>query len=104
MPKSRTHLTCRYRIGLFSVVALSNGGWSQMVTAVQERFYTVPEVADVLGLHTNTVYRMIKRGELEYSRVTRWVRVPERSLNEYMDRTERRHPESVAPKGRRPRR
>ncbi len=72
-----------------------------MVTAVEQRYYTVNEVADLLGLHPNTVRRMIRRGELGYSRHTRWLRVSFEDLNAYLDGAKRHHPESVAPKGRR---
>jgi excisionase family DNA binding protein len=72
-----------------------------MVTAVEERYYTVAEVADLLGLHANTVRRMIRRGEMGYSRHTRWLRVSFSDLNAYMEGARRHHPEPVAPKGRR---
>lgn len=72
-----------------------------MVTAVEERYYTVGQVADVLNLHPNTIRRMIRRGELGYSRHTRWLRVSHTDLNAYLDDARRKHPESVAPKGRR---
>ena len=71
-----------------------------MVTAVEERYYTVNEVADLLGLHPNTVRRMIRRGELGYSRHTRWLRVSYSDLNAYLDGARRQHPEPVAPKSR----
>ena len=70
-----------------------------MVTAIDdERYYTVAEVADVLGLSQNSIRRMIRRGELGYSRHTRWLRISYSDLNAYLDETHR--PEPVAPKAR----
>ncbi len=42
------------------------------------------EVMDILGVGKNTVYRLLKSGELQGFRVGRSWRVTEESLNEFM--------------------
>jgi len=37
--------------------------------------YTVPEVSGLLKVSRNTVYDMIERGELEYARAGRLIRI-----------------------------
>lgn len=72
-----------------------------MVTAVEERFYSVAEVAELLRLSPQTIRRMIRRGDLGSSQHTRWLRVSYTDLDAYLDGARRHHPEPVAPKGRR---
>lgn len=52
-----------------------------------ERFaYTPTEVADLIGVSTQTVYRMIHRGELGSVRVgSRNYRVPATAVTEFLD-------------------
>ena len=44
---------------------------------------TPKEVADMLQITTNTVYEMVKRGELNAYRVGRKMRIEPRDLEEY---------------------
>ncbi len=48
------------------------------------RLYSVREVADLLGVHPETVRRMIHAGVLDAVRVGRALRVEERSLHAYL--------------------
>jgi excisionase family DNA binding protein len=50
------------------------------------RLYSVREVADLLGVHPETVRRMIHAGILDGIRVGRGLRVEEASLQEYLAR------------------
>lgn len=39
-------------------------------------FYTVPEAAEKLKVHENTIYSMLKRKEITYYKVGRQKRIP----------------------------
>ena len=47
-------------------------------------FLTVPEVADILKVKKNTVYDLIKRGELQSTKVGKQLRISEELLDRYM--------------------
>ena len=47
---------------------------------------TVPEVAEILGCSTKTIYRQIKRNELETFRFGRSLRISKTALSEYLER------------------
>ncbi len=38
-------------------------------------FYTVPEAAETLRVHENTIYNMVKRGEIEHYKVGTQIRI-----------------------------
>ncbi len=38
-------------------------------------FYTVPEAAALLKVHENTIYNMVRRGEIEHYKVGKQIRV-----------------------------
>ena len=46
-----------------------------------EQFYTVLEAAEILRVRRDTVYNLIKRGELPSVRVGRSIRVPESAFH-----------------------
>jgi excisionase family DNA binding protein len=48
------------------------------------RFLSIVEVADILGVSTKTVRRLIARGELGFVRIGRSVRVPASALQELL--------------------
>ncbi len=45
-----------------------------------ERLYDVPEVATIVNLHPDFIYKLIRRGDLPAVRVGRAVRVRESTL------------------------
>ena len=47
---------------------------------------TVPEVAEILSCSTKTIYRQIKRNELETFRFGRSLRISKTALSEYLER------------------
>ena len=47
---------------------------------------TVPEVAEILGCSTKTIYRQIKKKELETFRFGRSLRISKTALLEYFER------------------
>ncbi len=49
------------------------------------RFLTVAEVASILRLSKMSVYRLIHSGQLEAVQFGRSFRVPEKSLNAYLE-------------------
>lgn len=56
---------------------------------------TVAETAQALRVGRNTVYELIRQGELPALRIGRAIRVPERGLREWLEaqsNTERKHP------------
>ena len=38
-------------------------------------FYTVPETAEMLRVHENTIYNMVRRGEIEHYKVGAQIRI-----------------------------
>ena len=48
---------------------------------------TVPEVAEILGCSTKTIYRQIKKNELETFRFGRSLRISKIALSEYFERS-----------------
>jgi excisionase family DNA binding protein len=54
-----------------------------MPTSTNERRYmTTREAADVLGVSTATVYRMLDAGELDYVKVRSLYRIPRAALEQ----------------------
>ncbi|MCK8604405.1 helix-turn-helix domain-containing protein [Desulfoferrobacter suflitae] len=46
-----------------------------------KRFYRPDEVADILGVSTKTVYRLIKEDRLKAVKIRSILRIPERELD-----------------------
>lgn len=46
--------------------------------------YSVKEVADMLGVHENTVHRLIARGEIEAVKLGRRILIPKQHINELL--------------------
>ena len=38
-------------------------------------FYTIPQAAEKLQVHENTLYNMVRRGEVEHYRVNKQIRI-----------------------------
>lgn len=53
--------------------------------ATLERWYSVKEVADALGVSVATVRRLVKRGKLGAVRTGHLWRIPESSLTEFRE-------------------
>lgn len=51
------------------------------------RLFTAQEVADRLKIKKTTVYELIKRGELESSKIGKQLRVSEEQLSQYLNRS-----------------
>lgn len=47
---------------------------------MRETYYTIRQVADRLNVHYQTIWEMVKRGELESIRVRTAIRIPESAL------------------------
>lgn len=55
-----------------------------MTTRTEQRLLTVREVADVMRVSNMTVYRLIRGGELEATRVGRSYRIWEGDVDAYL--------------------
>ena len=51
------------------------------------KLYTAQEVADRLKIKKTTVYELIKRGELESSKIGKQLRISEEQLSQYLNRS-----------------
>ena len=51
------------------------------------KFYTALEIAEKLKIKKTTVYELIKRGDLQSSKVGKQLRISEEQLDEYLNRT-----------------
>ena len=58
------------------------------------KLYTAQEVADRLKIKKTTVYELIKRGELESSKIGKQLRVSEDQLTQYLNRSSSGNSES----------
>ncbi len=52
-----------------------------------EKFYTVPEISERLGVSARSVWRWIDRKDLAAHRLGRSVRISEASLQAFLDRS-----------------
>jgi excisionase family DNA binding protein len=52
---------------------------------MEERFYTVKEVAKILNISPYTVYFLVKIGDLKGIRIGWVIRVPESALKRYIE-------------------
>ena len=59
-------------------------------TTMDERLYTVDEVAQILKLHRLTIRRKIAKGDIVASQIGREYRVRQSDLDEYLRRTRKR--------------
>jgi len=50
---------------------------------MKKEYYTVQEVADLIGFHRGSIYRLIKKGELKQVKIGRSVRIKHSDL-EYL--------------------
>ena len=50
-----------------------------------DKFYTVPEVADLLQLSKSKMYRIVQRGEIPHVKIGRNVRILETDLEEWIE-------------------
>ena len=60
------------------------------------KLYTAQEVADRLKIKKTTVYELIKRGELESSKIGKQLRVSEEQLTQYLNRSSSGNSESLS--------
>ena len=58
------------------------------------KLYTAQEVADRLKIKKTTVYELIKRNELESSKIGKQIRISEEQLNRYLKRNSTAEEES----------
>ena len=50
-----------------------------------EKMYTAQEVADYLKIKKNTVYELVKRGELSSAKIGKQIRISQTQLDQYMN-------------------
>lgn len=62
-----------------------SGGLTPFGGSLPGKFLTVAEVATILRLSKMSVYRLIHSGQLEAVQFGRSFRVPEKSLNAYLE-------------------
>lgn len=43
-------------------------------------FYTIPETAELLKVHENTIYNMVRRGEIEHYKIGKQIRISSAEL------------------------
>jgi len=51
---------------------------------MNEKIYTIPEVASYLKLSKSKVYRLVQRGKIPYIRIGRNVRIAESDLEKWI--------------------
>ncbi|MCC0648168.1 helix-turn-helix domain-containing protein [Clostridioides sp. ZZV15-6598] len=52
---------------------------------MEEKFYTIDQVANILGMHHKTIRKFIKDGKLKANKVGKQWRVSQEDLNSFMD-------------------
>jgi len=51
---------------------------------VEERYYTVKQVADTLNVSPMTIYRMIQDGTMKAVRISHTYRIPASAVDDYL--------------------
>jgi putative molybdopterin biosynthesis protein len=62
---------------------------------MEQNFLTPAEVADLLKIKKNTVYEMIKRGDIRASKLGKQLRISQDDLDQYLGRKTAAHSEQV---------
>lgn len=52
--------------------------------AMNEKYYTVKEAAELLKINPATVYRAVKRSQITFLRIGGAIRIPERAFDEFL--------------------
>ena len=58
---------------------------SEVMSVAERKAYSVPEVADILGVSVDTVYEMVRSNDLPHKRLGRRIIVPVQSLNAWLE-------------------
>lgn len=45
------------------------------MTTFDKEFYTIPEAADLLRVHVNTMYNLVKNKQIEHYKIGRQIRI-----------------------------
>ncbi len=53
--------------------------------AMQERYFTPEQVAEALQVSTDTIYRLIKKGLIEATRIGSQLRISESALQQHLE-------------------
>lgn len=53
--------------------------------AMNNKYYTVSEICNLLGISKGIAYHLLRSGELEYFRIGRSIRVTDSSLENYIN-------------------
>ena len=59
------------------------------VKSMKDKYYSIQEVADRLKVAYMTVYRWIRSGKLKAQKAQKQYRIPEISLNQFLDGNKR---------------
>lgn len=57
----------------------------------EKAFYTIPEAAEILRLHENTIYKMVRRKEIEHYKVGKQIRIAAAELERLKVPAEKRN-------------
>lgn len=57
---------------------------------MQKQVYSIDEAARILEVHSDTIRRMIKRGELQASLVGRQYRIPQSEIDRLLGKSEQK--------------
>jgi excisionase family DNA binding protein len=63
---------------------------------VEDRLFSIAEVAERLGMSKDTIHNWIKAGRLKASRIGRFWRIRERDLEAFIDHPPPMHPQAQA--------
>lgn len=50
-----------------------------------KKLFTVYEVSDLLQVHFNTVYELVRQNKLKHVRIGKQIRISEEALNEFLN-------------------
>lgn len=63
-----------------------NSRWNMKgVTLMEERFYTVDKVAEILGMHHKTIRKFIREGKLRANKIGKQWRISGHDLSSFME-------------------
>ncbi len=60
------------------------GNISYLPGVFDKRVYTVPEAADVLGIKSTTMYKLIREGQIRSLKIGSLRRIPAEAIDEFI--------------------
>lgn len=68
-------------------MAINQGDQNEAPRILNDRFLTVKQVGELLGISRGKVYGLMNSGELRFAKFGKSRRIPAKALNEFVERS-----------------